>query len=288
MHIINTQKEFDELCTKLLSEKVVCIDTEFCRRNTYYAVLSLIQIATFKDRFIVDVLSGIDISAFKQILLNESVCKVLHAPDQDLDIFLHIFNTLPKNLFDTQIAANILGFGDMMSYANLCKKVLNVNLDKSMQKANWLDRPLTNNLLNYAVKDVEFLPQLYKNLLGAINAHNLFANYQQHLKKLLSISSYKINLDKVFKKAGVIDQSDQFKEEFGHFIMLREECAQELNIPRGRCASENLLLRLYDTLPTNESKLLSVCNERTTLMKQPFKTKLLELCSALYKKHYNY
>ncbi|MCP5369503.1 MAG: ribonuclease D [Rickettsiaceae bacterium] len=281
MILIDNQEEFEKVCNQLSEEKVICIDTEFCRRRTYYAVLSLIQLSTNNHKIIIDVLSGINISSFAKLLNNKEICKIFHAPDQDLDIFLHLFKKLPSNIFDTQIAASILGFGDMKSYSSLCKDVLNINLDKTLQKADWLVRPLDANLLNYAIKDVEYLMPLYINFSNTIKSRNLWANYQERLKKLLSPENYKLNLEKIYRKAGIMDQSESVLRNFSYFVLLREECAQKFDVPRGYCASEAQLIKFNQTLPINDQDLARALIERPYLVRAPYKTKLFELCKGL-------
>ena len=281
MILVNNQEKFEEICSQLSGEKLICIDTEFCRRRTYYAVLSLIQLSTVNHKVIIDVLSGINISSFAKLLDNPEICKIFHAPDQDLDIFLHVFKKLPINIFDTQSAAGILGFGEMKSYGNLCKEVLNINLDKTLQKADWLVRPLEPKLLNYAINDVEYLMPLYIHLSNALKGRNLWNNYQERLKKLLSPDNYTLNLDKIYKKAGIIDQSEDIQRSFSYFILLREECAQKFDVPRGYCASEAQLMKFYEALPVNDTELNRVLIERSYLTRQPYKNRLFELCRGM-------
>jgi ribonuclease D len=281
MILINNQEKFEEICHQLSQEKVICIDTEFCRRRTYYAILSLIQLSSINHKIVIDVLSGINISSFAKLLNNPDICKIFHAPDQDLDIFLHVFKKLPTNIFDTQIAAGILGFGEMKSYGNLCKEVLNINLDKTLQKADWLVRPLEAKLLNYAIKDVEYLMPLYIHFSNALKGRNLWINYQERLKKLLSPENYKLNLDKVYKKAGIIDQSEEMQRNFSYFVLLREECAQKFDVPRGYCASEAQLMKFYEALPVNDAELNRVLIERPYLARASYKNKLFELCRGM-------
>lgn len=281
MILINNQEKFEEICHQLSQEKVICIDTEFCRRRTYYAILSLIQLSTINHKIIIDVLSGIDITSLAKLLDNPDICKIFHAPDQDLDIFFHFFKKLPTNIFDTQIAAGILGFGEMKSYGNLCKEVLNINLDKTLQKADWLVRPLEPKLLNYAIKDVEYLIPLYNHLSNALKSRNLWNNYQERAKKLLSPANYQLNLDKMYKKAGIIDQPEDIQRDFSYFILLREECAQKFDVPRGYCASEAQLIKFYEALPVTDVELNRVLIERSYLARPPYKNKLFELCRGM-------
>jgi ribonuclease D len=284
MNIIEEQKEFDMLCEDLSKESVIFMDTEFCRRKTYYAKLSIIQIATMDRKVIVDVLSGININSLNHLWSNEKIRKVFHAPDQDIDILYHLFGKMPKNIFDTQIAAGVIGLNPVIGYGKLCKTLLNITLDKTMQTANWLERPLTDSLFEYAIKDVVYLIPLYRELVQSIESRNLWKTYKDRNSKLLDPNSYKFNLDKAIKKAGIIDRPDQFREIYQHLLMLREECAQDINLPRGYCASDQELIRICEYLPTTDNDLHKLHIARLPIAKKHFKNRLFELCLGLREK----
>ena len=212
MQIIDNQKDFDKAVEKLLEQKALFMDTEFHRRRTYYAKLSIVQIASRDDQIIIDTLSGIDISGLKVVLANENIVKVFHAPDQDFDIFFHLFGELPKNIFDTQTAAGVVGLDNIIGYGRLCKELLHVNLDKSMQKANWLVRPLVKELLDYAIKDVEYLIPLHRELSKTMMDRNLWDTYTTRSAKLLDVNNYKPRPEKIMKKMNLRGRSESFQK----------------------------------------------------------------------------
>ena len=281
MRIIDNQEDFNTLCLSLAGESIIFMDTEFYRRKTYFAKLCLIQIATSSEKIIIDVLGIKDVSPIRDILFNEKICKVFHAPDQDFDIFYHLFGKPPCNVFDTQTAAGVIGLDCIMGYSRLCKTLLNINLDKTMQKANWLERPLKAELLEYAIKDVEYLAPLYRELVRAIDSRNLWDTYHTRSKKLVDPDTYKVTPDKFIKKAPIQDRSDKFKENYAHLLMFREDCAQALDIPRGHCASEYDLVKICEVLPSNEQELTKSSISYMPIIKKQFKQKLFDLCSGL-------
>lgn len=282
MRVIDNQEQFDKFCDTLSQEKILFMDTEFHRRRTYYAKLSLVQIATITEKVVIDVLAVKNITSLKEILLSEKICKVFHAPDQDIDIFYHLFGKLPNNIFDTQIAAGVIGFNEVTGYSKLCKALLNINIDKTMQNANWLERPLPEELIIYAIKDVEYLIPLYRELVSALNSRNLWESYNARSKKLLDPESYKLVPERFIKRAGLQDRSDKFKENYVHLLMLREECAKEIDIPRRYCASEEDLVKICETLPTTDKELMQLHIFNAALaQKKHFKNKLFELCLGL-------
>lgn len=281
MKFINNQEDFNKICKMLYQEPVLFMDTEFYRRTTYYAKLSIIQIGSRSEKIIIDALSGIDIGELKTILANENIVKVFHAPDQDFDIFFHLFKELPKNIFDTQIAAGVIGLDNVMGYGRLCKELLHINLDKTMQKANWLKRPLTKELLEYAIKDVEYLAPLYRELSNTMTDRNLWDAYHSRSKKLLDPKSYIPNPEKIMKKMNLQVRSKKFEANLINLIQLREECAQELDIPRGHVAQDYQLVEICEVLPTTDKCLNRLQISSQPITKNKFKDKLLNLCAAL-------
>lgn len=281
MQIISSQEELEQLCPKLENESVIFMDTEFYRRKTYYAKLCLIQIATKEQKIIIDALPLTNLTPIKNLLLNDKVCKVFHAPDQDFDIFLHLFGHLPNNIFDTQTAAGVIGLDEVMGYGRLCKALLNVNIDKTMQSADWSERPLNDDLIEYAIKDVEYLIPLYRELTNTLTGRDLWETYKFRSQKLLDPQNYKIRPEKFIKKIGLQARSESFKENFSHFIMLREECAQNADLPRGYCASDYDLIKICEKLPVNDKDLVNLQIDRLPIAKKGFKFKLFELCLGI-------
>ena len=164
MNMINTIRDNDtlkEFCDKCLKEKILAIDTEFIRDNTYYPILCLVQIASESFSAVIDPLSGIEMKPLWELLSKEEILKVFHAGRQDLEIFLNLTGKIPEPIYDTQIAAMFCGLGDQVSYGVLVNKFLGVKLTKENQFSNWLQRPLTNNQLKYALLDVECLIKVF-------------------------------------------------------------------------------------------------------------------------------
>jgi ribonuclease D len=281
MHIIDNQSAFDETCAKLLEQEVLFMDTEFHRKRTYYAKLSIIQVAYGSERVIIDAQSGIDLLGFKKILANENIVKVFHAPEQDFEIFFNLYGELPKNIFDTQTAAGVAGLDGVMGYARLCKELLHVNLDKTMQQANWLVRPLAKELLDYAIKDVDYLIPLYRELSKTITERNLWDAYKTRSEKLIDQENYKPRPEKIMRKMNLNGRLEKFQKNLLHFIELREECAQNFDIPRGFCAPDQDLIQLCQSLPITDKELFKLHLAGKALLKNKWKDKLLSLCAGL-------
>ena len=128
------------------------------RESTFFSILCLIQIATDETEVVIDPLAkDINLAPIINILLDSNITKVFHAARQDIEIFYNICGEVPKNIFDTQIAAMALGFRESIGYSSLVKGRLNINIDKGERFTDWSRRPLTKNQLKYALADVTHL-----------------------------------------------------------------------------------------------------------------------------------
>ena len=145
---IDSQKSLDGLVSKLEHEKTIGIDTEFVRTRTYFPKLCLIQIASTNTMSCIDCLTGLDMSKLWSLIYSPDIEKVLHSGSQDLEIFFMINKALPSNVFDTQIAASLLGYPTQIGIKNLLIEELGISISKSETRSDWSKRPL-NKKTNY-------------------------------------------------------------------------------------------------------------------------------------------
>ena len=131
------------------------VDTEFMREKTYFAQLCLIQISTPDAIFCVDPLVDHSQSEFWAQLLTCSW--VVHSARQDIEVVYQTAGQMPHEIFDTQVAAGLLGMPAQMGYAGLVKELFDVDMAKSHTRADWTRRPLAEAVLDYAAEDVEYL-----------------------------------------------------------------------------------------------------------------------------------
>ena len=150
----------DSVAALLSADRRIGLDTEFMREKTFYPQLCLLQIATDDGIYCADPLNRDDLDSFWQKLM---ACQwVVHSARQDIEVLYHSSNLMPKALFDTQIAAALLGFAPQIGYAGLVKDLFGVELAKSHTRADWTKRPLPAAALEYAAEDVEYLLPAYE------------------------------------------------------------------------------------------------------------------------------
>jgi ribonuclease D len=168
--LITTQPQLDAALFRLEAATRLAIDTEFMRESTYYPLLCLVQVATDSDCFLVDPLAGLDLDALHRLLSDRSKLKILHAARQDLEVLQLGGRPVPTPVFDTQVAAAMLGFPPQAGYAELVARQLGHSIDKGQTRTDWSRRPLTPEQLAYAADDVHHLLTLHAELAAALAA----------------------------------------------------------------------------------------------------------------------
>ena len=148
---IDTTEQLTTLCEQLRRHDWLTLDTEFLREKTYRPQLCLLQVANPEVIACIDPLALDDLSPLLEVLYDTGITKVLHAAHQDMEIFYEMRGTLPTPVFDTQIAATLLGHGDQIGYGNLVKAELGIELDKAHARTDWCHRPLDDAQLDLSL-----------------------------------------------------------------------------------------------------------------------------------------
>ena len=169
LYIID-QPALVEFCSGLRGAAWLALDTEFIREQTYYPQLCLIQIASTDQIACIDPLALPSLEPLLAILYDLTVTKVLHAAYQDLEVFYNLCGAVPTPIFDTQLAAAALGYGNQVGYASLAQQMLDVELAKIHTRVNWRQRPLAPEWLAYAADDVRHLRDIYQQQLTMLTA----------------------------------------------------------------------------------------------------------------------
>lgn len=162
MIYISNQDDLESFVEEASKSCVLAIDTEFLREKTYYPQLCLLQMSTDTEVVIVDPFEVDDLSVIASLLTNEAIVKLFHAGSQDLEILFRETGVLPKPIFDTQIAAALIGQTQQVGYGTLVHTLCGVTLKKADSFTDWSRRPLTDSQLAYAADDVIYLPQMYE------------------------------------------------------------------------------------------------------------------------------
>jgi len=248
---IDTPDSLKKACEELEKSSVLCVDTEFHREKTYYAQFALLQISSRDQCYVIDPTSLEDLSPVWELMHNENILKVFHAARQDLEIILLESGALPLPLFDTQVAAALLGYGQQIGFGNLVQRILKKDLPKQESFSDWLARPLTPKQLDYAADDVIFLMPIYQHLEEQLQAKGRKEWLHEEQALLCKEETYLVNPQEVFWRVkGVNKFRPRHLAVLRELAAWRESEAQKKDIPRRRIISDDALLELVkkDTL----------------------------------------
>ena len=225
-----------ELALNILCEfNVIAIDTEFIRESTYYPQLCLIQLAAGDHCFAIDPLSNkIELNALFKMLVNKDILKVFHAGRQDIEIFVHLTGSIPEPIFDTQIAAMVVGLGDQAGYDKLVQHYLDIEIDKSSRFTDWSARPLSERQLEYALDDVIHLAAIYPIIHDELYRSNSLDWLDDDISALTQMSVYKPNPDDAWKRLKVRSHKPDFLNRLKFLASWRERRAIAKNMPKNR------------------------------------------------------
>ncbi|PPR11514.1 MAG: Ribonuclease D [Proteobacteria bacterium] len=283
-YIITKQKQLKAYLDTIKDEKILFIDTEFHREKTYYATLCLIQIATENTLVAIDPLvNNLDLTALVDFLNNDEILKVFHAGKQDLEIFYRLNNQKPiKNIFDTQIASLALGLGDQIGYANLVKSILNIDLDKSQQVANWQNRPMSEEQLEYAMADVIYLKEIYHKLIKRLTKKNRLDLINKEMLKLEENSYLAVNTDNIYKNIKLRDKSPITMTILKELAKFREIEAQRSNKFRNAVLRDEFLSYCARLKPTTIEDLELVRGVSKKILSK-YGTSIVKIINDVYK-----
>ena len=232
MYIAN-QEDLEAFANRAMRSSVLAIDTEFLREKTYYAKLCLLQLTTDDETAIVDPFEVDDLRVLAPLLENESVVKLFHAGGQDLEILLREVGTLPRPLFDTQVAAALLGHTQQIGYAALVHAECGVTLKKIDSFTDWSRRPLSESQLEYAADDVAYLPRMYERMRAQLVELGRLAWLDRDFEDLADPKRYATNERERYRRLKRVSQLSRRQLAAAREVAAwRELEAQRRDVPR--------------------------------------------------------
>ena len=242
--MIGPGSDLNDLTPEWSRNNVIGLDTEFVRERTFYPQPGLVQISDGISVWLVDPINREDFANIGEVLENRNIIKILHSVGEDLEIFRLLTNTLPDPLFDTQIAAAMLGFPLQCRYENLVDECFGVALPGGQARSNWCKRPLDPGLLEYAAQDVIWLPRLQEILSEALERRNRLQWLHEDCHRLIrSATEHTAPLVRV-KGAGRLD--DQRLAWLKRLAEWRDQQARERDLPRGFVLRDDDMISLAE------------------------------------------
>ncbi|MET0439543.1 MAG: ribonuclease D [Devosia sp.] len=245
MDLIVSTEALSAFCERAAQFDFVTVDTEFLRETTYWPRLCLIQVATDDEAVLIDPLADhLDLKPFFALLANPSVTKVFHAARQDIEIFVKLTGAVPHNIFDTQIAASVCGFGDSASYDSLVRAICKVELDKSSRFTDWSARPLSEKQRLYALADVTYLRDIYRELRKQVEQTRRWDWVEDELTVLRSIDTYVVQPEEAWERLKMKINRPRDLAALKVLAEWRERKAQTTDQPRSRVFKDDALFDL--------------------------------------------
>jgi ribonuclease D len=162
---ITSAGQLEEFCKNLQSAEILAVDTEFVRETTYFHRVGLIQVSSGEHFAAIDPIKLTDLTPLLELFKDPDKIKIFHAARQDLEILVRMCGQVITPVFDTQIAAALVGWGTQISFAKIVQKALGKKIHKSETYTDWCRRPLSESQIEYAIDDVRYLVPVYKKLV---------------------------------------------------------------------------------------------------------------------------
>jgi ribonuclease D len=258
--LIQNEADLETLMHRARKTDAVALDTEFVWERTYYPQLGLIQIAlSDEDCYLIDPIAIKDLQPLGRLLSDRGVIKILHDAPQDLAILQRATGATPQNIFDTRLAAGFSNLPSTLSLGNLVNELLDINLVKDETRTNWLQRPLSDEQICYALNDVRYLRAVRVVLLTRIIGPKIKSWLQEELNLLNNPASYSGPPENErFRKI----RGNSHLDKLGLAILRnlttwREGVAKKADRPRGHIIKDTILLEICRQKPINVEDLRS-------------------------------
>ena len=256
MQPITATSDLAAACRRMACHSFVTIDTEFLRETTYYPLLCVAQMASPDEAMVIDALApGIDLAPFYALMANEKVMKVFHAARQDIEIVWHAAKLVPHPIFDTQVAAMVLGYGDSISYEQLVQRITGDALDKSHRFTDWTRRPLSDAQLTYAISDVTHLRDVYLALVEDLKRRGRADWVQDEMRVLTSPETYRMDPASAWQRLKTRVRKPRELAVLIEVAAWREREAQSRDVPRSRVLKDEAIADIAVQAPTTTEKL---------------------------------
>jgi ribonuclease D len=255
--LISDSATLAALVERMTSAPFVAVDTEFMRENSYWPDLCLIQIASPEEAAAIDPKAeGIELKPLLDLLVeNDEVLKVFHAGGQDLEIVHNLTGKTPTPLFDTQIAAMALGYGEQVGYSNLIESMLGHVLDKGARFTDWSRRPLDKRQIDYAIADVTHLATIFPRMVDKLRKNGRGAWLDEEMERLADPSSFFFAPEEAWKRLKIPGRNPQLLGRLKALAAWRENEARSKNLPRGRIIKDDTLQELASHPPKSQEDL---------------------------------
>jgi ribonuclease D len=259
--LVSTPEELTSVCEHLRSAGTFAFDTEFIGENTYHPILCLIQVATAQRVDLIDpmALSRNAMQPFWQLLADESLEKICHAGDQDVEIVWQHSGLATRNMFDTQIGAGMLGISYPTALWRVVEHFAGITLEKAHTYSAWDRRPLTRDQFEYAIDDVRYLPAIHQTMKQQLAALNHAGWMQAACDEMCREAAKPVDARRLFTKIrGAGSLNPEQLSVLREITALREQISYEHDVPARAFLKDEALFDIASRLPQSSADLARI------------------------------
>ncbi|MFH1976613.1 MAG: HRDC domain-containing protein [Pseudomonadota bacterium] len=255
--LIETTPDLKKALKGIESEKRVGFDLEADSMYHFSEKVCLLQVASKNTAFAIDTVKLRDLSVLKPLFIRKDVMKIFHGADYDVRSLFRDFGIEIKNLFDTELASRFLGIKETGLEAVLRNR-FDLKLEKKYQKKDWSQRPLSADMLNYALNDVRHLVSLSEILEKELDDIGRLSWVEEECEILCRVRSSEDNGDPLFLKfKGAGKLKPETLAVLEALLRFRKEAAQKKDRPLFKIMGNNSILKLAETKPDSLKKIMN-------------------------------
>jgi ribonuclease D len=258
MEYTQNNAELGRVASALSEVTLFAADTEAAGYHRYHDRICLLQISTRERTFIVDTLALASLSELSAHFADPSKEVVLHDADYDLRLLARDYGVHIAGLFDTKLAAQLIG-EPAFGLGALVEKYLGMRLDKKHQRADWAQRPLPAEMLEYAAEDTRHLPQLRDRLKAELERLGRL-HWAQEEFALREQARWDVDEDAeaYLRVKNTRDLTPRQMAALRELYAWREEAAQKRDVATFRVISNELLVAAARSLPADARSVTAV------------------------------
>lgn len=236
------------------------LDTEFVRERTFYPKPGLLQLSDGQQIWLIDPITLAEDSAFQSLLSallsNPASCKILHSVGEDFEVLELLCGQRPQPLFDTQIAAAMLGWPLQLRYESLAEQLLSIEFPGGLARNNWCKRPLPDTWLEYAAHDVIALPAMRAALENRLEQAGRLHWLHEDCRRMVELAGQKTAAVLRIRPAARLD--DDALARLSALADWRDDQARSRDLPRSFILNDAVLMELARKRPQDSAALAKI------------------------------
>src|SRR3974390_837153 len=259
MDLITTTGDLAAACDRLAKHRVITVDTEFLRETTYYPLLCVVQMASADEAIVIDTLAdGIDLKPFFDLMADEKVLKVFHAARQDIEIVWNQAGIVHIPIFDPQVAAMVLGYGDSIAYDQIVERITGHRPDKTHRFTDWSRRPLSEEKIHYAIADVTHLRDVFAALDADLKKRRRSDWVSEEMEVLTSPRTYDFHPERAWERLKTRVRKPKELAVLMEIAAWREQEPRSRDVPRSRVLKDDAVGDIATHAPTSLERLANL------------------------------